>query len=1102
MNPFIAIIRRLPNGQGYKTCKNASIPGRHHSGSIVSSLLWRSYVIPADVSVRNAPSYFQNRFWSKRRTSFINYGTNAPRSLSTYYFSTLATATKIPQNSLSRFDDGNEVSEQEFVLLYGNAENNKNLATSSNNSQKQKELSMSRPKNPNKKFTIRDMRRKYESGSPLTMVTAYDFPSARAADRAGIDLVLVGDSVAMVVLGHDSTVPVTVDQMIHHTQAVVRGAKRPFIVADMPFASYLTPDDAVRNAARLIKEGGADAVKLEGGIRVLPQIKSVIDCGIAVIGHIGLTPQSHSAIGGYHLQGKSIEDATALYRDACALQEAGCCAIVIEMVPTQVAEFLTNHIKVPTIGIGSGNGTSGQVLVLHDLIGMYDSLQPKFSKRYVSVGKILQTALESYREEVTLRSFPSPAHSYYVTDNHIAKLAAAVGVQLDSAPAESQSPMQRFIKKVVVIGGGAMGTLVAGRLSSLSYASETPQVWLFTQWDERIQAINHHHSLKIRTHSTQKNWHEEVVNSQLRATNNISEILSDGVPVDAVIVLVKSNATSYAAKQAQLLLQNTPNNDEGIVLSLQNGGTNASVLREIVGEDRTLSGVTYQSATLEGHDLVNHTGQGETIICLPFETAKTPTQQKRLSIITDLARLLNEAGLNTRIVPRSSADHITWRKLIVNSVVNPLTALFRVKNGALLDPRFSGLIRLIVEESVGIANRAVGVADDMEQTVSEVLAAINGTSNNVSSMLSDVLKGKATEISALNGFIVERAQQLGMSAPVNSLLVEAVNALHPRDPSSNTLSGSSSSSSSSSSNNTVGCTTISTLPLVCKTVREIRLLRDEWGSMTVGFVPTMGALHGGHIDLIKQAKSRCSRVVVSIFVNPKQFAPGEDYNKYPRQLEKDINLLSQFGGVDAVFAPDPSELYPNVPNFGTFINIEGIDSKSEGKARPGFFRGVCTVCAKLFNIVKPNTVFFGQKDGLQTIVIKQMVRDLNFPIDVVVVDTVRESTGLAMSSRNVYLSNEERELIAPRLYKSLQAASFACGNGEVTRVGEVKNIVSAWLAKHSPEMEIQYVSVADTLTADELSDDVRISRPCMLSVAVKLGKVRLIDNLILHPNPH
>jgi 3-methyl-2-oxobutanoate hydroxymethyltransferase len=265
---------------------------------------------------------------------------------------------------------------------------------------------------PQVKVTLRHLRGKYAAQQPISVVTAYDYPSAQLAERAGVDILLVGDSVGMVVLGHDSTTSVTIDEMVHHTKAARRGAPHAFVVADLPFGTYLEVGDALRNAARLLKEGGADAVKLEGGRRVLPQVRALTDAGIAVMGHVGLTPQSHAALGGYTVQGKTAAAARELLADARALEATGAFSVVLEMVPHQLARLVTRRLGVPTIGIGAGVHTSGQVQVFHDLLGLYDKFHPKFAGRYAAIGAISERALADFVADVSGRRFPGPQHSF------------------------------------------------------------------------------------------------------------------------------------------------------------------------------------------------------------------------------------------------------------------------------------------------------------------------------------------------------------------------------------------------------------------------------------------------------------------------------------------------------------------------------------------------------------------------------------------------------------------------------------------------------------------------------------------------------------------
>jgi 3-methyl-2-oxobutanoate hydroxymethyltransferase len=248
---------------------------------------------------------------------------------------------------------------------------------------------------------------------PIVMVTAYDAPGGRLADEAGADLVLVGDSAAMTVLGHDSTVPATMDEMLMLTAAVARGSRRPLVIGDMPFGSFQVSDEAtVANAIRFVKEAGADAVKLEGAGPMLSRVRALVGAGIPVMGHIGLTPQSATMLGGFKAQGRTAEKALALLTDARALEAAGCFAIVLEAVPAPVAARVSAQLTIPTIGIGAGPDCDGQVLVWHDLLGLYTGRSARFVKRYADVGDVIRTALEAYADDVRARRFPEEQHTY------------------------------------------------------------------------------------------------------------------------------------------------------------------------------------------------------------------------------------------------------------------------------------------------------------------------------------------------------------------------------------------------------------------------------------------------------------------------------------------------------------------------------------------------------------------------------------------------------------------------------------------------------------------------------------------------------------------
>ena len=256
----------------------------------------------------------------------------------------------------------------------------------------------------------------------IVMVTAYDFPSGRIADAAGVDIVLVGDSAAMTVLGNGSTVPATMEEMVMLTRAVTRGAHRPLVVADMPFGSFQVSDeDAVKNAVRFLKEATADAVKVEGAGPTVSRVLALVGAGIPVMGHLGLTPQSATMLGGFRAQGRTAAKARLLLDDALTLEQAGCFALVLEAVPTPVATRITEALSIPTIGIGSGRGCDGQVLVYHDLLGLYEGKSPRFVKRYAELATTIQEALERFAADVRSGSFPEDEHTYSIPDEELAE---------------------------------------------------------------------------------------------------------------------------------------------------------------------------------------------------------------------------------------------------------------------------------------------------------------------------------------------------------------------------------------------------------------------------------------------------------------------------------------------------------------------------------------------------------------------------------------------------------------------------------------------------------------------------------------------------------
>jgi len=275
----------------------------------------------------------------------------------------------------------------------------------------------------NQKITLLDIKSKKDDQQPITMLTAYDYPSAQLVDKAGVDIILVGDSLGMTVMGYPTTVPVTMDEMIHHCKMVARGTQHAFLIGDMPFMSYQAGrSDAIRNAGRFLKEGGMEAVKLEGGEVAGDLVKAIVNSGISVMGHIGLTPQSVTRFGGYRVQGKTAVSAKQLISDALILQEAGCFSIVLEAIPAQVAEIITETLSIPTIGIGAGNRCDGQVLVYHDLLGLYPDFTPKFVKQYANLSKSITDAVKKYCLDVKQRKFPSDKYSFKISGKELQKI--------------------------------------------------------------------------------------------------------------------------------------------------------------------------------------------------------------------------------------------------------------------------------------------------------------------------------------------------------------------------------------------------------------------------------------------------------------------------------------------------------------------------------------------------------------------------------------------------------------------------------------------------------------------------------------------------------
>jgi len=273
------------------------------------------------------------------------------------------------------------------------------------------------------RITINQIKEMKQKGEKISSLTAYDYATARIVDEVGIPLILVGDSLGMVVLGYESTIPVTIEEMLHHTRAVVRGTKKALVVGDMPFMTYhISTEDALKNAARFIQEAGAQAVKLEGGVNVAEKVQRIVDCGIPVMGHIGLTPQSINQLGGFKIQGKTPEAAARLLEDAIALDKAGAFAVVLETVPAPLATLISQKISIPTIGIGAGAGCDGQIQVINDILGSFTDFVPKHAKQYAKLATIMSSAVAEYYKEVKSGKFPTEAQSFPMDESVLAEL--------------------------------------------------------------------------------------------------------------------------------------------------------------------------------------------------------------------------------------------------------------------------------------------------------------------------------------------------------------------------------------------------------------------------------------------------------------------------------------------------------------------------------------------------------------------------------------------------------------------------------------------------------------------------------------------------------
>eukprot|EP00163_Fabomonas_tropica_P022267 TRINITY_DN3885_c0_g1_i1.p1 TRINITY_DN3885_c0_g1~~TRINITY_DN3885_c0_g1_i1.p1 ORF type:complete len:777 (+),score=122.21 TRINITY_DN3885_c0_g1_i1:132-2333(+) len=701
------------------------------------------------------------------------------------------------------------------------------------------------------KFTILDLKERYGDKVPLTMLTAYDYCGARMVDNVGIDLVLIGDSLGQVMLGRDGTTSVSMEEMIHHCRAVSAGAPSSFLIGDMPFGSYTSPDEGLKNAVALLKQGRVDGVKLEGGATMAPTVKRMVDHGIPVMGHIGLTPQTVSQQGGFRVQGRLAQDVPRLLRDARALQDAGCFSIVIEAVPAQVGRLITERLNVPTIGIGAGPHTSGQVLVYHDMLGMYSDFVPKFCKVYADIGKSVERAIASYRDEVISSAFPAKEHCYNMRKDELAEakrlliaedqrtgadidnaatsavqqgagpgvpppaatgstranmgdgsaVSPEPGVEMDAYTAAARQanlslPAGSDTLRIAIIGGGAMGTLLAGRIAHASaHAPEQVdcRVLLTSQWRHQISSIQRHGITLINGDGSHDPAPKKAITAlhQHRLKDYLWQTGEDQ-RYDVAIILVKSGQTHQAGEIAQTLLQ-----PRGIAVSFQNGMGHLPILSNLLPQ-RVYPGLATHGARLGRiNGSVHHTGQGLLSIADTAVDGDCGSSSSSSSsgspgpgsggqdILSRLLRILQHPATGLASAPVAAADYpaMAWGKLIANAAINPITAITRQPNGFLLEDKYSrDLMHSVIAEGLACA-RALEqptlpfAHDQLDAAIEYVEGIAETTRHNQSSMLSDIVRGVPTEIEAMNGYICRVGEERGHTFPVNKSLYSLVKQL-------------------------------------------------------------------------------------------------------------------------------------------------------------------------------------------------------------------------------------------------------------------------------------------------------------------------------------
>ncbi len=594
------------------------------------------------------------------------------------------------------------------------------------------------------------------------MVTATDFHNAQLLDQSKIDCILVGDSMAMTALGHENTLPLTVDQLIYHCQAVKRASQYSFLIGDMPFGSYeISSEQALANCIRVVKESGMNGIKLEGGARVAKQVNKIAECGIPVFCHIGLTPQSINSLGGFKVQGKSVNDAELLLKDAKALQDAGASFLILECIPEEISRAITDSLQIPTIGIGAGVHASGQVLVFHDLLGMYQKFTPKFCKQYAQLNPIMKQAIQQYKQEVEMRQFPSAEHTYKVKPDIVTQFYTKIGYKLPSTSSSAKQIEFKESKPVVgICGAGSIGTVMATVLS------QTNNVLLMeSQWQLAIH--------QIQQYGTQM-AHVKSKDLQIVSTNDFSKVASNELlqQMDCLIICCKGYQLNDYLPAIKQIVNTNPN---CTILILTNGLGNVETISQQTNAKNIIQGTCYFGAMIQKDNqqlAMNVTLIGNnTKITTPNPNAK-------------LKQVIESSGVF--LVDDSSSqsfDQVVWQKVIVNCVINPLTFLLECTNGKLKemyaqnDTQVTSLMNGLIDETLMLCKTySIPLQQwDRQFYVNKVLDTCQDTFQNRSSMLTDWdKKSDKTEIDNLNGYILQMASAKQLSVPYHQSIVALV----------------------------------------------------------------------------------------------------------------------------------------------------------------------------------------------------------------------------------------------------------------------------------------------------------------------------------------